>query len=82
MVSSNPEAEIRWYHKFSSNTNDETDLSYQYLQENSQTNIWYIQTEQLNETNWKTSLFIKVNIYLIEFFRFYSHFSAYTQTNL
>ena len=60
-INSNPEAEIRWYHKFSEDTTDEIDLSRQYLQENSQTHIWYIQTEQLNETQWKTSLFIKVN---------------------
>jgi len=63
--------------------NQEIDLSRQYSQEkfDDQGNkIWYIKHEQLNNTRWKTSLFIKVNLYFESVLSFIFSFSAYPKT--
>ena len=62
LIDANPEPDIRWFHRFSDEINQEMDLSRQFSQENFDdrgNKIWYIQNEQLNNTRWKTSLFIK-----------------------
>ncbi len=68
LIDANPEPDIKWFHRFSDADNQEMDLSRQFSQENfneQENKIWYIQNEQLNNTRWKTSLFIKVILRVI-----------------
>ena len=63
LIDSNPEPDIKWFHRFAEDSHQEMDLSRQYSQENfdvKQNEIWYIKHEQFNTTRWKTTLFIKV----------------------
>ena len=65
LIDSNPEADIRWIHRFSDDINQEVDLSRQFNQgfyNNKRRDgpIWSITQEKMNSTRWKTNLFIKV----------------------
>lgn len=63
IIHTNPSSDIKWFHRFSNDNNQEINLSKEYLKEN-QGNIWYIENKQLNKTIWKTILFIKVKIFI------------------
>jgi hypothetical protein len=68
LIDANPEPDIRWFHRFNDDINQEMDLSRQFNQGFSNNNnnrrenpIWSITQEKINSTRWKTILFIKVN---------------------
>jgi hypothetical protein len=68
LIDANPEPDIRWFHQFTNDINQEVDLSRQFNQgvynnnnNKRENSIWSITQEKINETRWKTSLFIKVN---------------------
>jgi len=66
LIDANPEPDIRWFHQFTKDINQEMDLSRQFNQGlyNNNNNrrdspIWSITQEKINATRWKTNLFIK-----------------------
>ncbi len=66
MIDANPEPDIRWFHRFTNDINQEMDLSRQfnegfYNNKRREGPIWSITQEKINATRWKTNLFIKVN---------------------
>lgn len=67
LIDANPEADIRWIHRFNDDINQEMDLSRQFHQGFTKNNhrrdgpIWSITQERINTTRWKTNLFIQVN---------------------
>ncbi len=67
LIDANPEPDIRWFHQFTNDINQEMDLSRQFNQGFYNNNkrrdgpIWSITQEKINATRWKTNLFIKVN---------------------
>jgi len=75
LIDSNPEPDIRWFHRFNNDINQQIDISRQIDQGipngNYQHNIsvtttnrrmtptWSIEQEQINSTRWKTTLIVK-----------------------
>lgn len=64
LIDSNPEADIRWIHRFSNDINQEVDLSRQFNQgfynnKRRDSPVWSITQEKINSTRWKTNLFIE-----------------------
>ena len=67
LIDGNPEPDMKWFHRFADDFGQEIDLSRQFSQENFEeksNDIWYIKHEQFNNTRWKTSLFIKVIVFV------------------